>query len=132
MPDADRHAFGDAMMTAQMALGWFFPNAVMQYAIPDLETLSIDRSALARRRDRVMSALGESGYQVLPPEGTFYLWSRWPDGDPAELWNQLADRDVFVLPGGIMNTPDYFRISLTASDEMVERALPAFRDVGRR
>jgi aspartate aminotransferase len=132
MPDADRHAFGDAMMTAQMALGWCFPNAVMQYAIPDLETLSIDRSALARRRDRVMSALGESGYQVLPPEGTFYLWSRWPDGDPAELWNQLADRDVFVLPGGIMNTPDYFRISLTASDEMVERALPAFRDVGRR
>jgi hypothetical protein len=34
--------------------------------------------------------------------------------------------DVFVLPGSIMNTPDYFRISLTASDSMVERALPAF------
>ncbi len=25
-----------------------------------------------------------------------------------------------------MNAPDYFRISLTASDAMVERALPAF------
>jgi hypothetical protein len=29
----------------------------------------------------------------------------------------------------MMNAPDYFRISLTASDEMVERALPAFIDV---
>jgi hypothetical protein len=28
-----------------------------------------------------------------------------------------------------MNAPGYFRISLTASDEMVERALPAFTDV---
>jgi aspartate aminotransferase len=78
-----------------------------------------------------MGVLRESGYDVLPPEGTFYLWSKWPAGDPAQLWDQLADRDVFVLPGSIMNAPGYFRISLTASDAMVERALPAFRDVAR-
>ena len=30
------------------------------------------------------------------------------------------------MPGSIMNAPDYFRISLTASDEMVAKALPAF------
>lgn len=131
MPEADRRSFSDSMLAAQMSLGWCFPNAVMQYAVPDLETLSIDQAALARRRDQLMSILGESGYGVLPPEGTFYLWTKWPVGDPAELWNQLADRNVFVLPGGIMNAPGYFRISLTASDEMVERALPAFRDIGR-
>jgi aspartate aminotransferase len=131
MPDADRRAFGDSMVGAQMALGWCFPNAIMQYAIPDLESVSIDRPALARRRDRLMSTLRENGYEVLPPEGTFYLWSKWPAGDPERLWNELADRNVFVLPGSIMNTPGYFRISLTASDEMVDRALPAFRDVGR-
>ena len=43
---------------------------------------------------------------------------------------RLADRNVFVLPGSLMNAPAYFRISLTASDDMVERALPVFRDVG--
>ena len=131
MPDAERRAFSDSMLAAQMALGWCFPNAVMQYAVPDLETLSIDQTALARRRDRLMRTLGENGYDVLPPEGTFYLWTKWPEGDPAQLWDHLADRDVFVLPGSIMNAPDYFRISLTASDEMVERALPAFRALGR-
>ena len=131
MPEAERRAFGALMVAAQMALGWCFPNAVMQYAVPDLETLSIDQAALVRRRDRLMGALRESGYDVLPPEGTFYLWSRWPAGDPAELWNRLADHDVFVLPGGLMNAPDYFRVCLTASDEMVERALPVFRAVGR-
>jgi aspartate aminotransferase len=132
MPERDRRSFSDSMLAAQMALGWCFPNAVMQYSVPDLETLSIDQTALARRRDRLMSVLGEGGCEVLPPDGTFYLWARWPEGDPAQLWNRLADRDVFVLPGGIMNAPGYFRISLTASDEMVARAMPAFRDIGRR
>jgi aspartate aminotransferase len=131
MPPADRRAFSNSMLAAQMSLGWCFPNAVMQYAVPDLETLSIDQAALAGRRDRLMGVLRENGYDVLPPEGTFYLWTRWPAGDPARLWDQLADRDVFVLPGSIMNAPRYFRISLTASDAMVERALPAFRDVAR-
>ena len=114
---------------AQMALGWCFPNAVMQYAIPDLENLAIDQVSLTRRRDRFMATLLSAGYSVLVPEGTFYLWSKWADSDPQRQWNALADRDVFVLPGSMMNTPDYFRISLTASDEMVERALPAFIDV---
>ena len=129
MPTADRHALRSVMLSAQMALGWCFPNAVMQYAVPDLDKLSIDQVALTRRRDRFMAALLSAGYSVLVPEGTFYLWSKWTDSDPQRQWNALADRDVFVLPGSMMNAPGYFRISLTASDEMVERALPAFTEV---
>jgi len=30
------------------------------------------------------------------------------------------------LPGSMMEMPGYFRISLTASDEMIRRALPGF------
>jgi aspartate aminotransferase len=131
MPAADRQAFRDSLFSTQMALGWCFPNAVMQYAVPDLETLSIDQKGLTRRRDLLTSAFEKAGYAFLKPEGTFYLWSQWPAGDPEALWNALADRDVFVLPGGVMNQPDYFRISLTASDRMVELALPAFKEIAR-
>lgn len=131
MPAEDRQALRDSVFTAQMSLGWCFPNAVMQYAVPDFEALSIDQAGLARRRDTVVKVFQEANYESLSPEGTFYLWSKWPDGDPELLWSALADRDVFVLPGSIMNAPGYFRISLTASDEMVERALPAFRDIAR-
>lgn len=128
MPEADRRALREAVVAAQMALGWCFPNAVMQYAVPDLEGLSIDQGALARRRDRLLGTLDDAGYEALRPEGTFYIWSKWPPGDPDRLWNTLADRDVFVLPGATMNAHGHFRISLTASDEMVERALPAFAE----
>jgi aspartate aminotransferase len=78
-----------------------------------------------------VETLQEAGYDPLLPEGTFYLWSRWPHDDPERAWNDLADRGVFVMPGSIMNAPRHFRISLTASDEMVERALPAFAEIAR-
>jgi aspartate aminotransferase len=131
MPAPERKTHQDALFSAQMALGWCFPNAVMQYSVPDLEHVSIDQAALARRRDKLMSALGAAGYSTLPPEGTFYLWSRWP-GDPERLFGALADRNVFVMPGSLMGSSAHFRISLTASDEMVERALPHFAAVSAR
>jgi aspartate aminotransferase len=128
MPAADRRALSDAMFATQMALGWCFPNAVMQYAIPHLEDLSIDVPALTRRRDTLTAVLTARGHAVVPPEGTFYLWVKWA-AEPERLWNALADRGVFVMPGRILGASDYFRISLTASDEMVARAVPAFAEV---
>lgn len=125
MPQADREALREVLFSVQMALGWCFPNAIMQYAVPELETLSIDTAALARRRDLLVGTLRGAGYEVLDPEGTFYLWGKWP-GDPEKMWNALADRDVYVMPGTILGAPGHFRISLTASDAMVERSLAAF------
>ena len=38
----------------------------------------------------------------------------------------LADQGILVLPGSVVEVPGWFRLSLTASDEMVERAIPRF------
>ena len=34
--------------------------------------------------------------------------------------------DVLILPGTVVEVPGWFRVSLTASDEMVERSLAGF------
>jgi aspartate aminotransferase len=131
MPTVERHQMRAVMFPSQMALGWCFPNAIMQHAVRDLEDLSIDLGALHRRRNALVLELQGSGCQVTNPEGTFYLWGRWPE-DPERLWNDLADRNVFVMPGAILGAPDCFRISLTASDAMVRAALPVFHEVLNR
>jgi aspartate aminotransferase len=129
MPRMEREEIQNNMFAAQMALGWCFPNAIMQYAILDLEELSIDMSSLSAKRNQMIEALETAGYEVLRPEGTFYLFCKWPRDDPERFWNALADRDVFVMPGSTMNVPDHFRICLTASKEMVDRSLPVFAEV---
>jgi aspartate aminotransferase len=81
---------------------------------------------MQRRRDRIVESLSGIGYHVVSPEGTFYVMVRSPVADDLEFMNRLADEGVFVLPGRMFELPRWFRISLTANDAMVERALGGF------
>jgi aspartate aminotransferase len=112
----------------QLAAGWGFPNALLQHAISDLEQVSIDIDALQARRDRMVPALREMGYEVTNPQGTFYLMARSPDPDDLAFSGRLANLGALVLPGTIVELPGWFRISLTASDQMIEDGLRAFRE----
>ncbi len=122
----DRRELASAVLFAQIVGGWQLPNATLQRAVPDLERLSIDLAALERRRDRLAAALSGLGYEVMVPEATFYMMVRSPIEDDRVFTDRLARHDVFVGPGHIFEMPGYFRISFTASDDMVARSLPGF------
>ncbi len=126
MPLADRAQLRSALTLAQVVTGYAFPNALLQHALPDLETLSIDVQHLQRKRDRMVTALRSIGYVVHVPEATFYLLPRAPIADDLTFVETLTEHDVFVLPGAAVELPGYFRISLTATDDMIDRALPGF------
>ena len=51
--------------------------------------------------------------------------ARSPIDDDVAFGEILAEERVVVLPGTVVELPGWFRISLTASDEMVEAAFPA-------
>ncbi len=126
MPDRER--IGTALTMAGLLSGAGAPDAVMQYALPDIEPLSIDLAHLQRKRDRMAAALREQGYNLHIPEGTFYLLPRSPIPDDVAFTEMLARHDVYVLPGTALEMPGYFRVSLTASDAMIDLALPVFAD----
>ena len=127
MPDADEVI--DAVESLQVAAGWLFPNAVMQYAVPRLERLSLDVAHLQAKRDRMTLALREMGYDVATPEGTFYLFPRSPLADDEAFVKLLADEGVLVMPGRLFETPGFFRICLTATMATIEASLPRFAAV---
>lgn len=122
----DRESIRDGLFVAQLMTGYAFPNALLQHALPDLERLSIDIAHLQRKRDTMVTALREIGYSVHTPEATFYLLPRSPLADDVAFTELLAQHNVFCLPGTVVEMPGYFRISLTANDEMIARALPEF------
>ena len=122
----DREKLRDGLFVAQLINGHAFPNALLQHALPDLEQLSIDIPHLQRKRDTLVAALREMGYSVHVPEGTFYLLPRSPLADDVAFIEMLAQHNIFCLPGAVVEMPGYFRISLTASDDMIARAIPGF------
>jgi aspartate aminotransferase len=71
MPLEDRELLRDAINAIQNCSGYLYPNAVLQHAIADLEDLRIDMSHLQAKRDHMVDALLEMGYEVHRPEATF-------------------------------------------------------------
>jgi hypothetical protein len=122
----DRPQLRLAFLAISLALGTALPDAVMQYALPELERLPTDVARLQRKRDRLLGALREQGYQVHTPQATFYLLPRCPMPDDAAFAERLARDKVVVLPGRAVELPGYLRLSLTATEAMIERALPVF------
>jgi aspartate aminotransferase len=107
--------------------GWCFPSALMQYALTDLEQLTLDMDHLQHKRDWMVKALKEMGYKLHIPEGTFFLLVESPWSDDWAFAELLASHDVFVFPGTPQEIPGYFRISLTANEDMISRSLPKFQ-----
>jgi aspartate aminotransferase len=125
MPDVKQ--LRGLVVLGQITTGWAFANADLQYALPQIEELSIDVDALQRRRDRIIPALREMGYETDLPEGTFYAMVRSPLDDDLEFARILRRHRTLVLPGSVVELPGWFRISLTANDGMVEPGLESFR-----
>lgn len=122
----EREPLRNALFTAQLVTGYAFPNTLLQHALVDIDQLSIDISHLQRKRDRMVAALQGMGYEVHVPEGTFYLLVKSPIQDDVAFMEELAKHHVYCLPGAVYELPGTFRISLTANEEMIERALPKF------
>mgnify|MGYP005811406381 CR=1 FL=1 len=91
-------------------------------------------SVYAQRRKQTAGRLKSVGIEVFSSDATFYLWCKVPKGFDSRNFAKrlIEERQVVVTPGvgfGSMGE-GYFRISLTAPDEMissgVERIAQAF------
>lgn len=130
MPDRDELRYG--LLLAQLMTGFAFPNALLQHALRDLDPIRVDVAHLQSRRDRLVEALRESGYELHVPEATFYLMPRSPIPDDTEFCDWLAEDGIVAMPGAFLDLPGYFRLSLTATDAMIERSLPGFARAMKR
>jgi aspartate aminotransferase len=126
MPSEDRAGLRTSAERTQLAAGCAFPDSILQYAVKDLETVSIDVAAYERKRDRLYDTLTQWGYSMTRPSGAFCLWGKAPGGDALGFTAAMAKLGVFVVPGTLFERPGDFRISLTGTEGMIEASLAAF------
>ena len=121
------YTYGKVLLTPGQRIGFIaLPNALLQHALGELDLISVDIIHLQQRRDRMVMALRNMGYETSNPEGTFYILVKSPMKDDVAFTKMLADKGIFCVPGTLMDLPGYIRLSLTANDDMIERSLPKF------
>lgn len=122
LPDAA--AFAERLVTWCRVLGFCTPTALMQLAVRALAGRAPDVTAIVRRRARAVARLRAAGYDLVPSEGTFFLYPRVPLGmDDFAFAERLAEDGVLVLPAALFHHRGHVRLSLTARDSDVDAAL---------
>ena len=130
----EREAVAAEMVRWTRIAGLATPTALMQRALPRLLALRHDHSRLAPLRQRLLEALGGAGYEFAEPDGTVFVYVRTPPGhdDDFAFVEELARRGVLALPAPVFHHSGYFRLTLTATEDMLARALPVLDELAPR
>lgn len=109
------------------------PTALMQRALPRLQSLRYDQSWLDEWRERYYDGLCDAGYAVVRPNSTLFMYAQTPPNeDDFSFVSDLAARGVLVMPAPVFHHRGHFRIAFTGSARMLERALPILQRAAGR
>ena len=114
------------MVLCNRVLGYVNAPAFMQRAIARLLHSSVDVSVYQKKRDLLSNALTSMGYQLVKPEGAFYLFPRTPVEDDVAFVTALQKENILTVPGTGFGGPGHFRIAYCVSDQVIEKSLPGF------
>jgi aspartate aminotransferase len=114
-----RDLFADLCRT----MGFCTPTALMQLAVRKLIEHRPDFSSLGARRHEFATRLRELGYGVPPGDATFFLYPSLEGHDDLDFCERLARRGLLVLPAPLFHDAGGFRVSLTGTSDMMDRAL---------
>jgi aspartate aminotransferase/aminotransferase len=95
-----------------------------------------DTSAIAvayrGKRDRIRDGL-RGRYEMMEPEGAFYLFAKAPWGTGSEFVAETIRNNVLVIPGSVFSRQDsHFRISYAAPDDTLERGIGILNRIAQR
>lgn len=77
----------------------------------------------------MLARLRQANVKVEPSQATFFLYPRTPAPDDFDFARCLAERGLLVLPAPLFHDTGHFRLSLTTSDQQVDRAADILEDV---
>ncbi len=118
-------AFARACAFSFRVLGYVNAPALWQRVVAEVPGLTIDIGPYQKKRDVLCDGLEAIGYDLVRPEGAFYVFPRTP-GDDVAFVSLLHDEGILAVPGVAFGRPHHMRLSLTVSPETIERALPGF------
>lgn len=110
-------------------LGFVNAPALMQRLVAGLQHESVDIAAYQEKRDLLYNELTALGFSMVKPQGGFYLFPRSPLADDVAFVEQAQQHNILLVPGKGFGAPGYFRIAYCIDRAVIERSLPAWRDL---
>jgi aspartate aminotransferase len=117
-----------AIVFALRTLGFVNAPALMQRLVAPLQRNSVNIREYEEKRDLFYNSLISFGYDVVKPQGAFYLFPKTPVEDDLAFVKELQSRKILTVPGRGFGKPGYFRIAYAVDKKVIEAALPGFKE----
>lgn len=116
-----------AIRGAGRSLGFVCAPSMLQKLIAGCLGKTADISVYDKNRQLLVASLTEYGYEVIKPQGAFYLFIKSPSGNGVEFSERAKAMDILIVPSDDFGKSGYARLSYCVETEMIERALPKFK-----
>jgi aspartate aminotransferase len=93
--------------------------------------VTVDMSQYERKRNFLCNNLAAMGYQLVKPQGAFYIFPKSPIDDDVAFVQALQATRILTVPGRGFGTTGHFRIAYCVEDRTIERAMDGFRAVAK-
>jgi aspartate aminotransferase len=128
----DRPALRAACTFANRILGFINAPAIWQLAELEAHDAKIDIGGYQEKRDLLCDALVRIGYELIKPEGAFYVFPKTPVADDVAFVRMLTAEGVLGVPGVGFGRSGYIRLSLTVPKETIVKSIPGFEAAFRK
>lgn len=112
---------------ANRTLGFVNAPAMMQRLVANLQREKVNIDEYKEKRDILYENLTEMGFEMIKPQGAFYLFPKSPITDDVEFIKAAQKYNILLVPGRGFGKPGYFRISYCIDKQIIMNSLPSFR-----
>jgi Aspartate/tyrosine/aromatic aminotransferase len=129
IPQAD--LLFNGLVFANRILGFVNAPALMQRLVAELQGQVAGLELYRERRDILYHHLVEIGFDVIKPQGAFYLFPKSPIPEDGVFSEAAQKHNILIVPGSGFCQPGYFRIAYCVSKEIIQNSLPAFTSLAK-
>lgn len=116
---------------ANRVLGFVNAPSLIQKVIAKSVDASTDVAAYDANRKLLYDSLSSFGFECVKPQGAFYLWVKAPGGDDGAFVNAAKKYHLLLVAGKGFDGPGYVRLAYCVDKAMIERSLPAFKELAK-
>ena len=120
-----------AVCGAGRALGYVCAPSLLQKILPHCLGKTADISVYDRNRRLLIDKLTEYGFEMIKPQGAFYLFIKSPSADAYEFCERAKKHEILIVPSDDFGCKGYARIAYCVTTKQIEDALPAFEALAK-
>ena len=115
-----------AVCGAGRALGFVCAPSLLQFTVGECVDAVSDFSVYRTNRALLLEELTRIGYEVIPPDGAFYLFLKALEPDANAFCERAKKQELLLVPGDDFGGEGYVRIAYCVSTEQIQKSIPAF------